>query len=191
MPRCRRPRDPGNCPRVTVGPLQRRDAVSAGRSFRPPEAVSRVEGHVPGAVARLVGEQPPVGTPRAGQSSAPCRSPAQVGCFGRAAPRRDAGRASCRARPDHVRVRSAASAAMRQHRVRELVERLEVFRLRRLDHDRLFDDQREVDRRRVEAVVEQPLRDVERVHAVLLPQRRRRARTRACRSGRTAGRRRP
>src|ERR671927_419152 len=42
-----------------------------------------------------------------------------------------------------------------------------VLRLRRLDHQRLRDDQREVDRRRVEAVVHQALRDVERRDPVL------------------------
>ena len=55
----------------------------------------------------------------------------------------------------------------REHRLDELVQRLLGLGLGRLDHQRLRDDQREVDRRRVEAVVHQPLRDVERGDAVL------------------------
>ena len=55
----------------------------------------------------------------------------------------------------------------REHRVAERVERLLRLGLGRLDHQRLGDDQREVDRRRVEAVVHQPLGDVERGDAVL------------------------
>ena len=58
-------------------------------------------------------------------------------------------------------------AGDREHRVAEGVERLLRLRLRRLDHQRLGDDEREVDRRRVEAVVHQPLGDVERGAAVL------------------------
>ena len=60
----------------------------------------------------------------------------------------------------------------REHRVAERVERLLRLGLGRLDHQRLGHDQREVDRRRVEAVVHQPLRDVERADAVLALQRR-------------------
>ena len=62
----------------------------------------------------------------------------------------------------------------REHRVGERVERLLRLGLRRLDHQRLRDDEREVDRRRVEAVVHQPLGDVERRDAVLALQRARR-----------------
>ena len=62
----------------------------------------------------------------------------------------------------------------REHRVAERVERLLRLGLGRLDHQRLGDDQREVDRRRVEAVVHEPLRDVERGAAVLALQRARR-----------------
>ena len=57
------------------------------------------------------------------------------------------------------------------HRVGELVERLLRLGLRRLDHQRLRHDEREVDRRRMEPVVHQPLCDVERGHAVLALQR--------------------
>ena len=59
----------------------------------------------------------------------------------------------------------------REHRVRELVERLFRLGLGRLDHERLRDDQREVDRRGMEAVIHQPLRDVERRDAVVALQR--------------------
>ena len=59
----------------------------------------------------------------------------------------------------------------RDHRVGECVERLFGLRLRRLDHQGLGDHEREVDRRRMEAVVHQPLRDVERRDAVLALQR--------------------
>src|SRR5256714_1407144 len=48
-----------------------------------------------------------------------------------------------------------------EHRVTECVQRFLRLGLRRLDHQRLGDDQREVDRRRMEAVVHQALRDVE------------------------------
>ena len=48
------------------------------------------------------------------------------------------------------------------HRGDELVERLERLGLRGLDHQRAGDDQREVDRGRVEALVHQPLGDVRR-----------------------------
>ena len=54
-----------------------------------------------------------------------------------------------------------------QHGGGEAVERLARFRLRRLDHDRLGDDQGEVDRRRVVAVVDQALGQVEGAQAVL------------------------
>ena len=50
----------------------------------------------------------------------------------------------------------------------EGVERLARLGLRRLDEQRLVDQQREVDRRRVEAVVEQPLGEVEGADAELL-----------------------
>ena len=56
---------------------------------------------------------------------------------------------------------------MRVHDVDEAVERLEALGLGRLDHERLLDDQREVDRRRMDAVVEDRLGDVERGDAVL------------------------
>src|SRR3990170_4057208 len=52
----------------------------------------------------------------------------------------------------------------RQHRLAEGVQRLLPLRLRRLDHQRLVDDEREVDRWWVEAVVDEPLGDVERLH---------------------------
>ena len=54
-----------------------------------------------------------------------------------------------------------------EHRLDELVERLLRLGLGRLDHQRLGDDEREVDRRRVEVVVHQPLGDVERRDPVL------------------------
>ena len=54
----------------------------------------------------------------------------------------------------------------RQHCVAERVELFLRLGLGRLDHQRARDDQREVNRRRMEAVIHQPLRDVERVHIV-------------------------
>ena len=62
---------------------------------------------------------------------------------------------------------SRASRRDREHRLDERVERLLRLGLGRLDHQRLWDDEREVDGRRVEAVVHQPLRDVERADPVL------------------------
>ena len=55
----------------------------------------------------------------------------------------------------------AASPHDRQHRLGERVQRLLRLGLGGLDHQRLGHDQREVDRRRVEAVVHQPLGDVQ------------------------------
>ena len=55
----------------------------------------------------------------------------------------------------------------RAHRGDEGVEARLPLGLRRLDHQRAGHDQREVDRRRVEAVVHQALADVDRVHAAL------------------------
>src|SRR3954452_22309701 len=57
-------------------------------------------------------------------------------------------------------------------RVGERVERLLRLRLGRLDEQRLVDEQREVDRRRVEAVVEQALGEIERLQAEVLLHRR-------------------
>ena len=53
------------------------------------------------------------------------------------------------------------------HRVAELVQRLLRLRLGGLDHERLLDDQREVDRRGVEAEVEEPLGDVGGRHKII------------------------
>ena len=87
--------------------------------------------------------------------------------------------------------RSRASAAMAMQRVGERVERLERFGLGRLDEQALLDDEREVDGRRVEAVVDQALGDVERADPVLAAQvAGAEPRTRACRARRRAGRRR-
>src|SRR5690348_3342660 len=55
---------------------------------------------------------------------------------------------------------------------RERVERLLGLGLGRLDQQRLVDDQREVDRRRVEREVEQALGEIERAQAELLLHRR-------------------
>ncbi len=55
----------------------------------------------------------------------------------------------------------------RRDRLGEGVERLPGLGLGRLDHQRLLDEQREVDRRRVEAEVEQALGEVERLDAQL------------------------
>ena len=55
----------------------------------------------------------------------------------------------------------------REHRVREGVQRLLRLGLGRLDHQRLGHDEREVDGRRMEVVVHQPLGDVGRRDAVL------------------------
>ena len=60
---------------------------------------------------------------------------------------------------------SAASARISPDRLGEGVERLAGLRLRRLHQQRLLHQQREVDRRRVVAVVEQPLGEVERADA--------------------------
>ena len=57
-----------------------------------------------------------------------------------------------------------------QQRVGEGVERFLAFGLGRLDHQRFRHDQREIDRRRVEAVVQQPLGDVHGADAPLAPQ---------------------
>ena len=59
----------------------------------------------------------------------------------------------------------SASAAMAMQRVGERVERLERLGLGRLDEHALVDDEREVDGRRVEAVVDEALGDVEGAHA--------------------------
>ena len=55
----------------------------------------------------------------------------------------------------------------REHGVDEVVESLLRLRLRRLDHQRLGHDEREVDRRRMDPVVHEPLRDIERGDPVL------------------------
>src|SRR3712207_9204262 len=60
----------------------------------------------------------------------------------------------------------------RSDRVGERVERLLGLRLGRLDQQRLVDEQGEVHRRRVEAVVEQALGEVERLDAELALHRR-------------------
>ena len=68
----------------------------------------------------------------------------------------------------------------------EPVERLLRLGLGRLDQQRLVDDQREVDGRRVDAEVEQPLGEVERLdRAARASSARRRGRTRACTGART------
>ena len=54
-----------------------------------------------------------------------------------------------------------------QHCFAERVELFLRLTLGRLDHERPRDDQRKVDRRRVEAVIHQTLGDVQRVHVVL------------------------
>ena len=58
------------------------------------------------------------------------------------------------------------------HRRGERVERLARLRLGRFDHQRLWDDEREVHGRRVEPFVDERLADIERGHAQLfLPRR--------------------
>ena len=52
------------------------------------------------------------------------------------------------------------------HDTDEVVERLDALRLGRLHHQRLLHDQGEVDRRRMDAVVQDGLGDVERHHPV-------------------------
>ena len=70
-------------------------------------------------------------------------------------------------------------------RVRQRVEALLGLRLSGLEHQRLVDQQREVDGRRVKAEVEQPLGDVQGLHPQLALRRPRpRGRTRACSGGR-------
>src|SRR5262245_22318832 len=64
-----------------------------------------------------------------------------------------------------VLARFLDDTADRRHESVELLPRL---RLRGLDHHRALDDEREVDRRRMEAVVQEPLRDVEGADAGLL-----------------------
>src|SRR5262249_46958180 len=61
-----------------------------------------------------------------------------------------------------------------QERLGEGVERLLAFRLRRLDHERLCQDEREIYRRRVVAVVKQALGDVHGADALLALQKSRR-----------------
>ena len=58
-----------------------------------------------------------------------------------------------------------ASSAIALHRRDEGVERRLALGLGRLDHQRLRHDQRKIVGRRMKAVVEQPLADVERAHA--------------------------
>ena len=107
---------------------------------------------------------------RFGCSSNPYRTTARLAAF------------TSSSRVDRPRVRRRVQdvgvgrrlARDREHRLAELVQPLLRLGLGRLDHQRLGDDQREVDRRRVEAVVHQPLGDVERRDAVLLLQRPRR-----------------
>src|SRR5437867_12158796 len=53
----------------------------------------------------------------------------------------------------------------------ELVERFAGLRFRRLDHDGAADDQREIDRGRVETVVEKPFGEVERLDSERLERR--------------------
>ena len=67
---------------------------------------------------------------------------------------------------------SAPSRRMSAIDVGERVERLLRLRLGRLDQQRLVDEQREVDGRRVEAVVEQALGEVERLEPEVLLHRR-------------------
>ena len=55
-----------------------------------------------------------------------------------------------------------------EHRVGEGVERLLALGLRGLDHQRAADHQRKVDRRRVEAVVQQPLGNVQGLDAAVV-----------------------
>ena len=119
------------------------------------------------AVARLNPFWPPrEADDRSGRCSAARRRPttaSQVGSSVRAA------RASS-TRPTGV-VRGAgpgtpsASAAMRDQGVGQGGHRLRALGLGRLDHERLVDDQREVDGRRVEALLQQALADVEGPHA--------------------------
>ena len=82
-------------------------------------------------------------------------------------PRRGGAPASCRAPGAAISGSSSASARIASIASAKRVERLAGLGLGRLDHQRLVDEQREVDRRRVEAVVEQPLGDVERLHPEL------------------------
>src|SRR4051812_35706400 len=78
--------------------------------------------------------------------------------------------------PHRRRVRSALRDARvlarlvqdRVDRLGESIERLAGLRLGRLDHQRLVDQEWEIDRRRVHAEVEQALRDVECLDAELL-----------------------
>ena len=58
--------------------------------------------------------------------------------------------------------RSGSSSRDAEERFGEGVERFFAFRFGRLDHDRFFHREREVDGRRVEAVVEEPLGEVHR-----------------------------
>ena len=82
---------------------------------------------------------------------------------------------------------SSASRAIASIASQKASSALHALGLRRLDHQRLVDDQREVDRRRVEAVVDQPLGDVQGFHAALgallaLPEK-----TTSCMQGRSCG----
>ena len=80
-------------------------------------------------------------------------------------PRRGGAPASCTARSGRPPGSSRGLAQDLGHDLGEPVERLLGLGLGRLDQQRLVDDQREVHGRRVHAVVEQPLGEVERLDA--------------------------
>ena len=113
------------------------------------------------------------------------RAPAQVGLAGRRRLVEAPNRRVVRRRAQQLRVAGGPplrrrGAPRRRHRG------LERLRLRRLDEQALLDDQREVDRRRMEAVVDEALGDVERAHAGLVPDGRAVA-TNSCLQGRGVG----
>ena len=95
---------------------------------------------------------------RAGRRASSRRSSRRSRCAARA-------RAGCRRRATRPRRPRSISLADRDHRVDEAVDLAAVLRLRRLDHQRARD--RERHRRRVEAVVDEPLGDVVDGHARL------------------------
>ena len=81
---------------------------------------------------------------------------------------RRASRVRCGAVRTQLGIARAPPRAIASMRLGEAVEPLEALALGRLDHQRAVHDQREVDRRRVVAVVDQALGDVERRDAVRL-----------------------
>src|SRR2546428_5757899 len=95
-----------------------------------------------------------------------CGSPPQVGMAGGAHLVESFHRRGVRCGLDDVRI-VLRLAGNRQHGIGKLIKRALALRLRGLDHDGLFHDEREVDRGRVEGVVEYAFGHVARRYVVL------------------------